>query len=80
MKKLRILLMMVLCLAFASTAAFAAAANKAVDNVVSMHGQIVSINDDMITIKDKNSDNTVALIVRWDTEILNGKNGEGISW
>ena len=78
MKKLRILLMMVLCLAFASTAAFAAAANKAVDNVVSMHGQIVSINDDMITIKDKNSDNTVALIVRWDTEILNGKNGEDV--
>ena len=78
MKKLRILLMMVLCLAFASTAAFAAAANKAVDNVVSMHGQIVSINDDMITIKDTNSDNTVALIVRWDTEILNGKNGEDV--
>lgn len=77
MKKLRILLMMVLCLAFASTAAFAAA-NKAVDNVVSMHGQIVSINDDMITIKDKNSDNTVSLIVRWDTEILNGKNGEDV--
>ena len=65
MKKFRILLMMVLCLAFASTAAFAAAANKAVDNVVSMHGQIVSINDDMITIKDTNSDNTVALIVPW---------------
>lgn len=78
MKKFRILLMMVLCLAFASTAAFAAAANKAVDNVVSMHGQIVSINDDMITIKDTNSDNTVALIVRWDTEILNGKNGEDV--
>lgn len=77
MKKLRILLMMVLCLAFASTAAFAAT-NKAVDNVVSMHGQIVSIDDDMITIKDKNSDNTVALIVRWDTEILNGKNGEDV--
>ena len=78
MKKLRILLMMVLCLAFASTAAFAAAANKAVDNVVSMHGQIVSINDDMITIKDTNSNNSVALIVRWDTEILNGKNGEDV--
>lgn len=78
MKKFRILLMMVLCLAFASTAAFAAAANKAVDNVVSMHGQIVSINDDMITIKDTNSDNTVAFIVRWDTEILNGKNGEDV--
>lgn len=78
MKKLRILLMMVLCLAFASTAAFAASANKALDDVMRLHGQIVSIDDDMITIKDKNSDNTVALIVCWDTEILNGKNGEDV--
>lgn len=61
MKKIRVLLMMVLCLAFASTAVFAASANKAVDNVVSMHGQIVSIDDDMITIKDTSSDNMVAL-------------------
>ena len=78
MKKLRILLMMVLCLAFASTAAFAASANKALDDVMRLHGQIVSIDDDMITIKDTNSNNSVALIVRWDTEILNGKNGEDV--
>ena len=78
MKKLRILLMMVLCLAFASTAAFAASANKALDDVMRLHGQIVSIDDDMITIKDTNSNNSVALIVRWDTEILNGNNGEDV--
>lgn len=78
MKKLRIVLMMVLCLAFASTVAFAASAKNAVDQVMSMHGQIVAINDDMITIKDKNSDQTVALIVRWNTEILNGKNGKDV--
>ena len=41
--------MMVLCLAFASTAAFAASANKALDDVMRLHGQIVSIDDDMIT-------------------------------
>ena len=78
MKKFRILLMMMLCLAFASTAAFAATAKNAVDQIVSMQGKIVSINDDMITIKDKNSEQSVALIVRWDTEILNGKNGEDV--
>lgn len=79
MKKLRILLMMVLCLAFVYSS-FAASANKALDDVMRLHGQIVSIDDDMITIKDTNSNNSVALIVRWDTEILNGKNGEDVDF
>ena len=78
MKKLRILLMMVLCLAFASTAAFAASANKALDDVMRLHGQIVSIDDDMITIKDTNSNNSVALLFVLYIEYLNGKNGEDV--
>ena len=78
MKKLRILLMMVLCLAFASTAAFAASANKALDDVMRLHGQIVSIDDDMITIKDTNSNNSVALLFVLYIEYLSLKNGEDV--
>lgn len=78
MKKIRIVLMMVVCLALASTVAFAATAKNAVDQVMRIHGQITAINDDMITIKDKSSDQSVALIVRWNTEILNGQNGKDV--
>ncbi len=79
--KLKIILMMVLSLVMATSVTMAASsgsANSELDKVMSIRGQITEINDDMITVKDKDSDRSVALIVRWDTEILNGKNGDDV--
>lgn len=81
--KLKIILMMALCLVFATTVAFANRATyineqAMVPDILSMHGTITEINQDRstITIVDKNGNNQmVALDIRWNTKVLNGKNG-----
>ena len=78
LKKIKFLLLTALCLIFSTTMAFAATPGQALDSVMRMHGTITEINDDMITIQDTQSNQSVALIVRWDTEILNGKNGADV--
>lgn len=77
-KKIKFLLLTAMCLIFSTTMAFAATPGQALDSVMRMHGTITEINDDMITIQDTQSNQSVALIVRWDTEILNGRNGEDV--
>lgn len=77
-KKIKFLLLTAMCLIFSTTMAFAATPGQALDSVMRMHGTITEINDDMITIQDTQSNQSVALIVRWDTEILNGKNGADV--
>lgn len=78
LKKIKFLLLTAMCLIFSTTMAFAATPGQALDSVMRMHGTITEINDDMITIQDTQSNQSVALIVRWDTEILNGKNGADV--
>lgn len=78
-KKIKLLLLTALCLILGTAAAFAATPNTSVDSVLRMHGTITEINDDMITVQDTEGNQSVALIVRWDTEILNGKNGEDVA-
>lgn len=78
LKKIKFLLLTAMCLIFSTTMAFAATPGQALDSVMRMHGTITEINDDMITIQDTQSNQSVALIVRWDTEILNGRNGEDV--
>ena len=83
MRKLKLLLMTMLCLVFATTVAFAAKSDgiqlqPPQTDVLSMHGVITEISADreMITITDKNNANqSVALIVKWNTKVLNGENG-----
>lgn len=77
MKKIRVLLMMVLCLAFASTAAFA---SSAVDQVRSLHGHIIEISGNMVTIEGENPQDVVAVHLNWDTEIVNGRNGNDVDF
>ena len=77
-KKIKFLLLTAMCLIFSTTMAFAATPGQTLDSVMRMHGTITEINDDMITIQDTQSNQSVALIVRWDTEILNGRNGEDV--
>lgn len=78
LKKIKFLLLTAMCLIFSTTMAFAATPGQALDSIMRMHGTITEINDDMITIQDTQSNQSVALIVRWDTEILNGRNGEDV--
>lgn len=82
MKKIRVLLMMVLCLAFASTAAFASSAvdSSAVDQVRSLHGHIIEISGNMVTIEGENPQDVVAVHLNWDTEIVNGRNGNDVDF
>ena len=77
MKKIRVLLMMVLCLAFASTAAFA---SSAVDQVRSLLGHIIEISGNMVTIEGENPQDVVAVHLNWDTEIVNGRNGNDVDF
>lgn len=77
MKKIRVLLMMVLCLAFASTAAFA---SSVVDQVRSLHGHIIEISGNMVTIEGENPQDVVAVHLNWDTEIVNGRNGNDVDF
>lgn len=78
MRKLKIVLMMVLSLMLATTVAFAGRVAQPEADVLSMHGVITEISQDrnMITITDKNNANrSVSLIVKWNTKVLNGENG-----
>lgn len=76
-KKIKVLLLSAMCLILSATAAFAAP-QQTLDSVMRMHGTITEINDDMITMQDTEGKQSVTLIVRWNTEILNGKNGEDV--
>ena len=79
MKKIKVMLMMVMCLVFATTVAFAGTKDNSLNEIRSMRGQITEINGNMITVQNRDDANdTIALIVRWDTEILNGKNGDDV--
>lgn len=77
-KKFKFLLLTAMCFILTTTVAFAASSKASIDSVLRLHGTITEINDDMITVQDMEGKQSVALIVRWDTEILNGKNGEDV--
>ena len=77
-KKIKFLLLTAMCLILTSAVAFAATPKAPVDQVLRTHGTITEINNDMITVQDTEGKQAVTLIVRWDTEILNGKNGENV--
>ena len=61
-KKIKFLLLTAMCLIFSTTMAFAATPGQALDSVMRMHGTITEINDDMITIQDTQSNQSVALM------------------
>ena len=82
MKKLMISLtaamMMVLCFAFAA-AASAASLPQPEAQVLSMRGQITEINGDMVTVKDAQSEQSIALHIKWNTNIVKGADGKAVS-
>lgn len=89
--KLKVVAVTTLCMILTATSTFAAVPDKKVIvnqvgnlakrnmEVRSMRGQITEINGDMVTIQNKdNADDKIVLIIRWNTEILNGRNGRGV--
>ena len=85
MKKITMILttamMMIFCMAFAAAGSAAPAIGQEYPaEVLRLHGEITQINGNMVTVTDAQNKQSVAVKVKWNTEIRNGSNGKALNF